>query len=143
MNLGGSLRISCAEDGGAVITADTARLLRIVVVSSLPDRLPAAMGDAASGRIFTAAFDPATLRHRYCAAGNRHAVSYTGNLIDGQARVRRANGGAFETIFACGGAACGVSGPDVSGYLSGNGLLTALSLGHLAGASGIGIRQSN
>ena len=39
----------------------------------------------------------------------------------------------FETIMACGGAACGVSGPDVSGYLSGNGLLTALSLGHIAG----------
>jgi fumarate reductase flavoprotein subunit len=41
----------------------------------------------------------------------------------------------FETIFACGGAACGVSGPDVSGYLSGNGLLTALALGHLAGGA--------
>jgi len=29
--------------------------------------------------------------------------------------------------------AFGVSGPDVSGYLSGNGLLTALSLGEIAG----------
>ena len=41
----------------------------------------------------------------------------------------------FDNIFACGGAACGVSGPDVSGYLSGNGLLTALSLGEIAGRS--------
>jgi fumarate reductase flavoprotein subunit len=39
----------------------------------------------------------------------------------------------FDNIFACGGAACGVSGPNVSGYLSGNGLLTALSLGEITG----------
>ncbi|MBC8407828.1 MAG: 3-ketosteroid dehydrogenase, partial [Rhodobacteraceae bacterium] len=39
----------------------------------------------------------------------------------------------FKNLFAGGGAACGVSGPDVSGYLSGNGLLTAFSLGGLAG----------
>jgi len=32
-----------------------------------------------------------------------------------------------------GGAACGVSGSADSGYLSGNGLLAALSLGWLAG----------
>ena len=43
--------------------------------------------------------------------------------------------GVFVSLFACGGAACGVSGPDVSGYLSGNGLLTALSLGHIAGTA--------
>jgi len=32
-----------------------------------------------------------------------------------------------------GGAAAGVSGPDASGYLSGNGLLTAVAFGYLAG----------
>jgi len=39
----------------------------------------------------------------------------------------------MANLFAGGGAACGVSGPDVSGYLSGNGLLTAVMLGRIAG----------
>ena len=45
----------------------------------------------------------------------------------------------FGSLFVCGGVACRVSGPDVSGYLSGNGLLTALSLGHIAGQAAAGI----
>ena len=49
------------------------------------------------------------------------------------AQICRPNGVPFDNIFACGGAACGVSGPNVSGYLSGNGLLTALSLGEITG----------
>jgi len=58
--------------------------------------------------------------------------SQAGDLV--QQHVPAAPDGlVFESLFACGGAACGVSGPDVSGYLSGNGLLTALALGHLAG----------
>ena len=56
-----------------------------------------------------------------------------GLVIDDQARVIKPDGVVFENLLACGGAACGVSGPEVSGYLSGNGLLTALSLGHIAG----------
>jgi fumarate reductase flavoprotein subunit len=73
----------------------------------------------------------------YCAVRVTGALFHTqgGLLVDSKARVRRVDGGVFETIFACGGAACGVSGPDVSGYLSGNGLLTALALGHLAGGA--------
>lgn len=56
-----------------------------------------------------------------------------GLLIDDTARVTRPDGTAFANIFAGGGAACGVSGPDVSGYLSGNGLLAAVAFGHVAG----------
>jgi fumarate reductase flavoprotein subunit len=71
-----------------------------------------------------------------------HAVKVTGALfhtqgglmIDDAARVMRADGSSFPNLFAGGGAACGVSGPDVSGYLSGNGLLTAIAFGFLAGA---------
>ena len=71
-----------------------------------------------------------------------YAVKVTGALFHTQgglrvnrnAQICRPNGVPFDTIFACGGAACGVSGPDVSGYLSGNGLLTALSLGEIAGS---------
>jgi fumarate reductase flavoprotein subunit len=39
----------------------------------------------------------------------------------------------LPNLFAAGGAARGVSGPDASGYLSGNGLLSAVVLGRLAG----------
>ena len=72
-----------------------------------------------------------------------HAVKVTGALfhtqgglmIDDRARVVREDGACFANLFAGGGAACGVSGPDVSGYLSGNGLLTAIAFGSVAGAS--------
>jgi fumarate reductase flavoprotein subunit len=47
--------------------------------------------------------------------------------------VLRPDGSAFPNLFAAGGAAVGVSGPEISGYLSGNGLLTAVSFGRIAG----------
>ncbi len=70
-----------------------------------------------------------------------HAVRVTGALfhtqgglmVDDKARVLRLDGTALPNLYAGGGAACGVSGPDVSGYLSGNGLLTAVTLGRIAG----------
>jgi fumarate reductase flavoprotein subunit len=70
-----------------------------------------------------------------------HAVRVTGALfhtqgglvVDGQARVLRPDGSPLPNLFAAGGAACGVSGPTAAGYLSGNGLLTAVTLGRLAG----------
>jgi len=70
------------------------------------------------------------------------AVRVTGGLFHTQgglvvgtdARVRRADGSALPNLFAAGGTACGVSGPAVWGYLSGNGLLAAVGLGRIAGA---------
>ncbi|MEO0995594.1 MAG: FAD-binding protein, partial [Pseudomonadota bacterium] len=56
-----------------------------------------------------------------------------GLMIDDSARVLGEDGHPFPNLFAGGGAACGVSGPDVSGYLSGNGLLTAIAFGAVAG----------
>ena len=56
-----------------------------------------------------------------------------GLMIDDDARVLDGEGRAFPNLYAGGGAACGVSGPDVSGYLSGNGLLTAIAFGYIAG----------
>ena len=72
-----------------------------------------------------------------------HAVRVTGALfhtqgglaVDVDARVLRQDGGRFPNLFAAGGAACGVSGSRASGYLSGNGLLTATVLGRIAGNS--------
>lgn len=69
------------------------------------------------------------------------AVKVTGALfhtqgglaVDGAARVLRAGGAPLPNLFAAGGAAVGVSGPEASGYLSGNGLLTAVVLGRIAG----------
>ena len=70
-----------------------------------------------------------------------HAVKVTGALfhtqgglaVDAAARVLRPGGDPLPNLFAAGGAAVGVSGPDASGYLSGNGLLTAVVLGRIAG----------
>ncbi|MGJ4930165.1 FAD-dependent oxidoreductase [Bradyrhizobium sp. HKCCYLS2038] len=56
-----------------------------------------------------------------------------GLVIDDRARVMRTDGSVIDNLFAAGGAACGVSGADASGYLSGNGLLTAVALGRVAG----------
>lgn len=57
-----------------------------------------------------------------------------GLLVDDRARVRRADGGVIGNLFAGGGAAAGISGRSgAGGYASGNGLITALVLGRLAG----------
>lgn len=56
-----------------------------------------------------------------------------GLAVDATARVCRADGTALPNLYAAGGTACGVSGAHVWGYLSGNGLLAAVTLGRLAG----------
>jgi fumarate reductase flavoprotein subunit len=53
-----------------------------------------------------------------------------GLVVDENARVVP-----LPNVFAGGGAACGVSGAHVWGYLSGNGLLSAVVLGRIAGES--------
>jgi len=72
-----------------------------------------------------------------------HAIKVTGALfhtqggldIDAQCRVLNQDGQALPNLLAAGGAARGVSGNDVSGYLSGNGLLSAVAGGHIAAAT--------
>lgn len=56
-----------------------------------------------------------------------------GLVVDKDARVLKKDGSAFSNLFAGGGAARGISGPGADGYLAGNGLLTATSLGKIAG----------
>ena len=56
-----------------------------------------------------------------------------GALDPATARVRSCGGGSFPNLSAAGGAACGVSGSGDAGYLSGNGLLSAMTLGYIAG----------
>jgi fumarate reductase flavoprotein subunit len=69
-----------------------------------------------------------------------HAVKVTGALfhtqggmaIDGHSRVLDDQGRPFPNLLAAGGAARGVSGDAVWGYLSGNGLLSAVAGGWIA-----------
>ncbi len=56
-----------------------------------------------------------------------------GLAVDQAARVADAQEAPLPNLFAAGGAAAGVSGSRASGYLSGNGLLTAIVLGRIAG----------
>jgi fumarate reductase flavoprotein subunit len=74
-------------------------------------------------------------------SGPFYAVRVTGALfhtqgglaVDADARVKRKGGEVFPNLFAGGGAARGVSGPHANGYIAGNGLLTATTLGKIAG----------
>jgi fumarate reductase flavoprotein subunit len=72
----------------------------------------------------------------------RGALFHTqgGLVVDRDARVLRQSGEPFPNLFAAGGAACGVSGANASGYLSGNGLLTAIGYGFIAGRAAAGLR---
>ncbi len=56
-----------------------------------------------------------------------------GLAVDTRARVRRSDGSVFPNLWAAGGAARGISGPADWGYLAGNGLMTAIGFGRLAG----------
>jgi fumarate reductase flavoprotein subunit len=56
-----------------------------------------------------------------------------GLVVDEHARVLDKAGKPIPKLFAGGGAACGLSGAHVWGYLSGNGLLSAIVLGRIAG----------
>jgi len=58
-----------------------------------------------------------------------------GLVVDESARVLDPQGAPRPNLFAGGGAASGVSGAHVWGYLSGNGLLAAVTLGRLAGTA--------
>jgi len=76
-----------------------------------------------------------------------HAVKVTGALfhtqggldIDASCRVLRQDGTAFPNLLAAGGAARGVSGNAVWGYLSGNGLLSAVAGGAIAARTALGL----
>lgn len=78
-----------------------------------------------------------TLSSPYYAVKVTGALFHTqgGLQIDKTARVLREDKSPLPNLFAGGGAACGVSGSRIDGYLSGNGLLTAITLGRIAGDS--------
>lgn len=132
-----------AEAAGAVLAGDT--IEELAAVAKLPadalaaeleavERLKAVGGVDAFGRSFSGV--PA-LRPPFRAVRVTGALFHTqgGLVVDASARVLRREGGALPNLFAAGGAAAGVSGSTAAGYLSGNGLLTAVTLGRIAGAT--------
>jgi fumarate reductase flavoprotein subunit len=85
--------------------------------------------------------DPVTGRHfKRSLAAPFHAVRVTGALfhtqggldINANCQVLRSDGRPLPNLLAAGGAARGVSGDAVWGYLSGNGLLSAIAGGYIA-----------
>ena len=85
--------------------------------------------DIGTGRIFKRSFSLPL-----------HAIRVTGALfhtqggldINARCQVLRSDGSVFPNLMAAGGAARGVSGNAVWGYLSGNGLLSAIAGGYIA-----------
>jgi fumarate reductase flavoprotein subunit len=96
--------------------------------------LAAGRGSDPFGRNFT---DKPPLAAPFYGARVTGALFHTqgGLEVDVSARVLRRDRSPFSNLFAAGGAARGVSGPTVDGYLSGNGLLTAVTLGRIAGTT--------
>ena len=97
--------------------------------------------------------DTATLQATLASTrlqGTLHAIKVTGALfhtqgglaIDAHCRVQRADGTTLPNLLAAGGAARGVSGGAIWGYLSGNGLLSAVAGGHIAARTAQGLLET-
>jgi fumarate reductase flavoprotein subunit len=128
-----------ADEAGAIIrAADHSGLAKITgipvdaIVHTLEQVAAFADGhDDPFGRDFT---EKPALEPPYYAVKVTGALFHTqgGIVVDQNARALKTDGHPFPNLFAGGGAACGVSGSADKGYLSGNGLLTAVVLGRLA-----------
>ncbi len=138
-----------AEKAGAVRVGETPEALA-ATLGLPPDALAqtiAATGRYAAAERHEAGKDSCPFGRDFTAspalAPPYYAIKVTGALfhtqgglaVDTGARVLREDGTALPNLFAGGGAACGISGPEVWGYLSGNGLLAAANLGRIAGRS--------
>ena len=123
-----------AQGAGAVQHAGDAMALARLI-GCPPEALQATLNAVQPGT------DPVTGRtFKRALQAPFHAIKITGALfhtqggldIDAQARVLREDGTPLPNLLAAGGAARGVSGQAVWGYLSGNGLLSAIADGHIA-----------
>ena len=128
-----------AQTAGACRTAhNTAALAQLIgcdeaaVLATLAD--VQAVGTDRFGRAFKRALQPP-----YYVVKVTGALFHTqGGLdIDAHCRVVKSDGSVFPNLLAAGGAARGVSGNAVWGYLSGNGLLSAIGGGWVAAGSAL------
>lgn len=133
-----------AEEIGAIRRVDTVEGVAEMIgapLETVRDSL-LAVDDHAEGRLactfgrdFTKA-PPMDLRPYFVVKVTGALFHTQGGLsIDTSTRVLRADGSPLPNLFAGGGSAVGVSGTSVHGYLSGNGLLTAVALGRIAGGA--------
>ena len=140
MALNGFADYRIAVDAGAIRQSDTINGLAEALglpVAALVETV-AEFGDPARPDPFgrdTSVNGP--LESPYFGVKVTGALFHTqgGLVIDDHARVLLTNGDAIPNLYAAGGAACGESGPKVFGYLSGNGLLSAIGYGFLAGTN--------
>jgi fumarate reductase flavoprotein subunit len=106
-----------------------------IIAATIDDYNSAARGerpDAFGRRDFSLAPLTGTLYICRVVPGLFHTQG--GLMVDDDGRVLRANGRPIANLFAGGGAAAGLSGrAGAAGYASGNGLLSAIGLGRLAG----------
>jgi fumarate reductase flavoprotein subunit len=134
---------------GAVMQADTvealagkARLPAEALAATVDQVAALTRGTAADafGRNFTG---KPVLAGPWYAAKVVGALFHTqgGLMVDHDARVLKIGGAPFPNLFAGGGAARGVSGPGADGYLAGNGLLAATTLGKIAGRAAARLTQ--
>lgn len=143
-----------AQPGGVAWYVMDAPLLALG--RSFPDFVAAeaagavkACADVAALAALIGGADPAVVAAACASAPRRplqapfHVVKVTGALfhtqggldIDARCRVLREDGRPFPNLLAAGGAARGVSGNAVWGYMSGNGLLSAVGGGAIAAAT--------
>jgi len=126
-----------AEAAGAIRMAESVEALA-KLCDLPPDALQRTLDEIPLGGVdgLGRRFRDIPLEPPYCAVKVTGALFHTQDRldIDGTARVKLATGDVMPNLFAAGGAAVGVSGRGDSGYLSGNGLLSAVVLGALSGA---------
>lgn len=131
-------------DAGGVREAATPEALAAVIGCATPaveraledQRHAAATGDADS--VGRTGFPMGALRAPYCAVRSVPAIFHTqgGVDVDERAAVRTTGGDVVPGLYAVGGVAAGISGAaGARGYSSGNGLLSAVGLGRIAGAN--------
>ncbi|HEV7267547.1 MAG TPA: FAD-dependent oxidoreductase [Falsiroseomonas sp.] len=138
-----------AEEQGAILRADS--IAELAARTKLPEAALAASFAEVEAQKRAGARDAfgrewshgAPLAAPFCAVRVTGTLFHSqgGIVVDGQARVRLSDGSVVTNLFAAGGAACGVSGPEASGYLSGNGLLSAIALGCVAGRAAASLVQ--
>ncbi|WP_029031104.1 FAD-dependent oxidoreductase [Salinarimonas rosea] len=130
-----------AEAQGAVIEAPDAATLAarlglpadaLAGTLSEVERLKAQGAADAFGRDF-AGVPPLVPPYRAVRVTGALFHTQGGLVVDANARVLDPAGTPLPNLHAAGGAACGISGSKASGYLSGNGLLTAVGWGYAAG----------
>lgn len=125
-----------AEATGAIQSGET--IADLADKLGLPgDALAKTLNEIPQGEVdkFGRSFDTPPLKPPYLGVRVTGALFHTqgGLRTNASAQVLDQQGAPIGGLFAGGGAACGVSGRGDTGYLSGNGLLSAVVLGRLAG----------